>query len=447
MIPDLCGNIIRFRIGPIVVACDLEGAFLAVSLHPSQRDTVRFLFLKNPLKPPTEDNIQIFRYTSIIFGVISSPYILAAVIRYHLSKEGTSLASEIAKSCYADNLLLRASTPEEAILKAEEARSIFKKGGFNLREFMSNDAKVNEHFGAENMPFSQKFLGLQWDVDKDLILMKTRASEEDKKVMPTKRIVLSKIASIFDPVGFLAPSLFRAKLFFQSLFKLKNLGWDDLLPENLCSEWREILDHWSTEDFEITRLAIEPGKTRKHVSLFAFSDASKHGCAVCVYLRIEYEDSSVSSHYLFGKSRLNPISPITIPRLELSAAELAIRALTFVEQQMDIAIDAKFVGCDNMSVVSWVQSQSQKLPVFVKNRLKRIVEAKNCHFGHTKGAENPADLATRPADFSKPSQKQLWLHGPGWIFNPMAEIQKGFSPISEKFRKLPLFLRRILTFP
>ena len=45
----------------------------------------------------------------------------------------------------------------------------------------------------------------------------------------TKRGVLSAVASIFDPIGFLTPFILKAKLLLQSMWRLK-IGWDDKLP-------------------------------------------------------------------------------------------------------------------------------------------------------------------------------------------------------------------------
>ena len=45
----------------------------------------------------------------------------------------------------------------------------------------------------------------------------------------TKRIVLSRMASLFDPRGHLAPFTIQAKLIFQELC-ITGLGWDDELP-------------------------------------------------------------------------------------------------------------------------------------------------------------------------------------------------------------------------
>ena len=52
----------------------------------------------------------------------------------------------------------------------------------------------------------------------------------------TKRNILSKIACIFDPMGWLAPVVITAKILMQSLWLLR-VGWDDTLPDEFVSRW------------------------------------------------------------------------------------------------------------------------------------------------------------------------------------------------------------------
>jgi len=48
--------------------------------------------------------------------------------------------------------------------------------------------------------------------------------------------VLSTVASIFDPLGFVSPFILVGKIIFQRMCQEK-LSWDEPLPEDLKPQW------------------------------------------------------------------------------------------------------------------------------------------------------------------------------------------------------------------
>ena len=92
MLPDLSGLLLRFRLSPIGVVSDIEKAFLNVCLQPQDRDVTRFLWLKNINVNDPNNNLQVYRFCRVPFGVVSSPFLLAATITYHLKHIGNPTA-------------------------------------------------------------------------------------------------------------------------------------------------------------------------------------------------------------------------------------------------------------------------------------------------------------------------------------------------------------------
>ncbi|PIC14121.1 hypothetical protein B9Z55_027141 [Caenorhabditis nigoni] len=82
MINKIFGILIRMRYARYVIVADIAKAFHQVRLQEEFRNTTMFLWLKDPSKPVTAQNIQIYRFTRIPFGVASSPFLLAAYIYY-----------------------------------------------------------------------------------------------------------------------------------------------------------------------------------------------------------------------------------------------------------------------------------------------------------------------------------------------------------------------------
>jgi len=59
--------------------------------------------------------------------------------------------------------------------------------------------------------------------------------------------------------------------------------------------------------------------------LCIFSDASNEAFGACAYVRWRTESNEYDTRFIAAKSRVAPLKPLTIPRLELQAAVLATR--------------------------------------------------------------------------------------------------------------------------
>lgn len=97
-----------------IILCDVEKAFLQIVLQTNVRNVVCFLWLKNIDKPVTKENIKIYRFTRVLFGVIASPFLLSATIRHHLKIKGNQLAKEIKDNIYVDNIIMKADSLKKA---------------------------------------------------------------------------------------------------------------------------------------------------------------------------------------------------------------------------------------------------------------------------------------------------------------------------------------------
>ena len=94
--------------------------------------------------------------------------------------------------------------------------------------------------------------------------------------MPQRGGILSKFASLYDPIGLISPVGITAKILFQELC-LEKLGWDDPLPQGKLSTWQTWLeDLRDTRKISFPRCVIDSSK-RESVSyqLHGFADSSK----------------------------------------------------------------------------------------------------------------------------------------------------------------------------
>ena len=86
--PSLTQNIVdimlRFRGYKVALTGDIEKAFLIVHAAESDRDALRFLWVDD-IHSPTPKIIPL-RFTRVVFGVSSSPFLLNATVRHHIKR-------------------------------------------------------------------------------------------------------------------------------------------------------------------------------------------------------------------------------------------------------------------------------------------------------------------------------------------------------------------------
>ena len=86
--------------------------------------------------------------------MISSPFLLAATVKYHLNKAERSVAEKISDNIYVDNMITGTDTSEQANKFYKEAKTLFQSSSMNLREWASNSKEF-----LENIPQSDRTNG------------------------------------------------------------------------------------------------------------------------------------------------------------------------------------------------------------------------------------------------------------------------------------------------
>ena len=98
------------------MTADIEKAFLMVAVEEGDRDALCFLWVNSiEEEDPT---IRPLRFTRVVFGVCSSPFLLNSTIRYHLEQYQESypdLVKKLIESFYVDDVVTGASDEGEAI--------------------------------------------------------------------------------------------------------------------------------------------------------------------------------------------------------------------------------------------------------------------------------------------------------------------------------------------
>ena len=229
--PDLVEVILRFRRWPVVVSADITKAFLQICLSAADKDLHRFLLMDE------KGELQTWRFKRVPFGNTSSPFLLNATIKLHLDKyDHTNAVDELYENMYVDNLLSGADSPTDAANLFCEARDILADANMPLTKLISNSTLIssqNNQVYDVTKEGNNSVLGLKWNNSLDTFTfsgIKIVCSE----LVVTKRIVLSCIARIFDPLGLISPFVMFCKILFQEIWLL-GLNWDEELPIDILN--------------------------------------------------------------------------------------------------------------------------------------------------------------------------------------------------------------------
>ena len=181
-----------------------------VGLNEVDRDVTRFLWFKDLSKPLTPDNI-IYRFARTPFGVIASPFLLIIVIRDLLISPNKWLTMS-KESFYVDNLLLSVPSTIDAVNLHNILKPKLATGGFNLRDWTSNDHEFIKAV-PNSLPIDSKrisVLGLDWNRADDSLAIRVNWNPDSQ--LMSKRSILKFVSSIHDPLMLVAPAALPLKL-------------------------------------------------------------------------------------------------------------------------------------------------------------------------------------------------------------------------------------------
>ena len=413
LIPNLAEMLIRFRRWKVALTADITKAFLQVGVRQEDQDVHRFLWNDH-------GDVKVMRFVRVPFGNRCSPFLLNATIQHHLSSvPSTPVIEEMKENFYVDDLLTGGDDEQGVCDMLSEATSVMAKASMKLAKVGSNSERVYQEVDSKFQE-TIKVLGLKWVPTSDTFTFEVMDIPSD--IVVTKRVVLSFISRLFDPLGFLTPVIMLAKCLFQDLWR-EGLDWDDEIPvplQQVFLQWVEGLRH--LRDLSIPRsYSGFPWSDMRDIELHAFGDASEKGYGACVYLRYRLPNGNFDSVLIISKARVAPLKKLTLPRLELLGALLCARLLVFVRKALKLPTEVESrCWTDSTIVLTWIKGDLGRWKMFVENRVKEILTLTSpLQWGHCPGKYNPADLVTRgvfPEDLLKSNH---WIHGPDFLSSPL----------------------------
>jgi len=434
---DIFTILCRFRKHSYVISADVEKMYRQVAITKEDCDMQRILWRSTP-----SERLASYRLLTVTYGTTPASFIATQCLTVLADENKTKFpdaSKAIKNDFYMDDLMTGCESEEECLQLQQQISFITNSAGLPLRKWCSNSSTIRARLSefSEDPLFALeiqkedavKSLGLHWKPAEDEFrfygFMKVNTSKT------TKRVILSDLNKVFDPLGFLVPVLIKGKIFIQQIWQLK-IDWDSALPEDIQRRW----DTFCTE-LEDLRLVKVPRCTsvtaRSQIEIHGFCDASQEAYGACVYVHSKDQSHKWHSRLLCARSRVASLKGESIPRLELSGALTLVHLISKLASAWEVNCRECYLWTDSRIVLGWLNAQAVRLKVYVANRVTQILELTDPkQWRYISTEENPADMISRGISARFLSNSELWWNGPKWLSDSdNASSQGVYSPIEE----------------
>ncbi len=419
---SLLGVLLRFRKEPVAITADIQQMFHCFLVREDCRDVLHFVWYKD--NDPAKEVVD-YRMRVHVFGNSPSPavaiYGLRIVAQEGKDEFGTDVHHFVERDFYMDDALKSFPTAEEAIDILTRTQTMLAASNLKLHKVATNKAEVLDAFPMEDrakdlqnlnlfvddLP-DQRSLGVKWSIMTDVLTFHIPKTERPYM----RRGVLSVVNSLFDPLGFLAPITIQGRLLLREMM-VQGSDWDSSLPESFKGRWMD----WQNSLHNLTEMRVPRTYSptslseAQSVDLCVFSDASVKAISAVAYLRVIAKDGLRDVGFVLGKSRLAPRPDLTVPRLELCAAVMAVEIAEVISEEIELELNSISFFTDSKVVLGCIHN----FYIYVNNRVQRIKQfTKPEQWHYVPSDENPGDHGSR----SVPASKLLtttWLIGPPFL--------------------------------
>ena len=116
--------------------------------------------------------------------------------------------------------------------------------------------------------------------------------------------------------------------------------------------------------------------------------------------------------FIISKSLVAPVKSLTTPRMELSAAVIAVHLAKFVQRGLDVCFTSVVFWSDLTTVIKYLRITSKSRTIFEINRIKLILELSSVtQWRWVETASNPADAFSGGASPYVINKPEEWIKG------------------------------------
>ena len=266
--------------------------------------------------------------------------------------------------------------------------TIMKRGGFRIK-YMIHNGEARPHLLDK---FGGSILGLNWDPSSDHIIMSMSVNLHPRKqklrtgpdlteetvheldtAKLTRRIVLSQVHGIYDPLGLLSPLTIKFKILIQKINDL-GMGWDEEITDSLRDEVVAVLRNMVLAGPVVFNRSFLGAGWESGWDILAFWDGGKPASATCLYARTPLiapgpEGQTHELHLIAAKARVTPSSTkhgnlrTSTPRTEMRGLVMLGRLLTHVLGSVQHLPKEIMVVGDSQSTISAVEADHRVLDI------------------------------------------------------------------------------------
>ena len=452
---DLGSVLLGFRNGRVAALADLRKFHNQVYLFDKDIHMQRFLWRNMKTDEPPKH----MAVTVNNFGVTAANCIATSALHKsadHFSEIYPYESQYIKDQTYIDDELVAANDSEEIHTLTERLDEICDHAGMHNKGWVfsgeqnSSDVAIGDEEG-------EKVLGMSYSPSSDSfhfrVTLKLKStthgdisvtsSEDLRSHLPnlvlTRRVLLSNIARIFDPIGFLTTVLLQAKILMRESWCGQKVGWDDPLPADQHQRWIDFLfSLLSLGDIYFSRSLWPQEEVVGLPTLVIFSDGSVQAFGAAAYIHWKLKSGGHWSRLIMAKSKIGPKNIISVPRMELNGAVIGNRIKNFILKKTNLKFSTTIQLVDSSTVLGYVQKECGVFQPYEGVRVAEIqssstfVDGRIVQFAWVAGHDNPADWCTKPrssADLLSP----FWNDGPDFLKHDVSSWPLKFTYKKDNF--------------
>ncbi|XP_071941071.1 uncharacterized protein [Antedon mediterranea] len=400
MLNDLFGLILRFRENETAIIGDISKMYHRVLIPIRDQHVHRFLWRNLNI----DSKIDVYLKTVLTFGDKPSSAMAQTALR-KTAEEGRhqfpKAAQVLKRNTYMDDLCESVTIVDEAKVLTKNLDNVLKKGGFKVKGWLSNRNLTSTESDREvkikllqNLE-EEKVLGTVWEPISDKLKYRVNIELNNSETMSnlTKRKILSQIAKIFDPIGFAAAFLIRAKIGMQHLWQ-KGYDWDEDLPTSVQDWWVKLFKEMKELNTISFDRCLTPPTTTEELILCMFADALEDAFGSCAYIRWKVDNNQFDVKFVAAKSRVTPLK----------------------KQHDRFGMDKK---------------QARGFKSFVSNRIGEIQSmSEPSQWRHVPGEHNVADDVSRGIPVKQLNGR--WRIGPEFLYLPEEDWPVNTSIVDQR---------------